>query len=137
MDTKKNLITLAHILEQEKEASHDLWTWLPSYKAAKVCHGDYADEACPPVADVMREAAIYFAFLNGYDKSIDKQAGWFECPCGKTSGECIGPGTCRHCDMYVANTMCCKAFDSKPHCDEGKPHKECPFIRGNGGFCGK
>lgn len=133
MNLKHEIMNLARCLEQESNAVSDLWSWLPSYKAAQACHGDYATEFCPDNADVMKEAAMYLAFLKGYDKSDDLKAGWFECPCE----ECDGPKTCRDCDLYVDNLMRCRAVEGAPYCDEGKPHKGCPFIRGNGGLVQK
>jgi len=132
-DLRYGIQHLARELEQEDNAAHDLWSWLPTYKAAKACHGDYAFNVTPSVTDIMIEAAKYLSFLNGYDKEEEKKGGWFECPCQ----ECAGPETCRNCDMYADNLMRCRAVEGAPHCDEGKPHEKCPFIRGNGGLVQK
>lgn len=133
MGMKEDLMALARTLEHENDAAADLWSWLPSAKAARACHGDYAFEHRPANADVMREAAAYLAFLNGYDKEEDRKAGWFECPCG----ECAGPGCCGDCESFADKLMRCRAVEGAPHCDLGKPHAQCPFIRGNGGLVPK
>jgi hypothetical protein len=121
---------LAKMLEKEASNAFDLWTCLPSYKAAKACHGDYASEFVPSVADVLAEAAMCISFLNGYDHEEEKKRGEFECPCG----ECTRPKTCKGCDYYADNLMKCRAVEDAPHCDADKPHSRCPFIRGNGGL---
>ena len=124
-----NIQQLAREFEEEVNKASDLWSWLPSHKAAKACHGDYYFNVMPSIAGIMAEASIYFSFLKGYDKTAEQKKGWFECPCQ----ECVGPDSCRYCDMYANNLMRCRAVEGAPHCDEGKPHKDCPFIRGNGG----
>lgn len=133
MGLRGDIQKLARELGEEHDAASDLWTWLPSHKAAKACHGDYAIEFRPSIADVMREAAMYLAFLNRYDKSEDQKGGWFECPCQ----ECAGPETCHYCDLYADRLMRCRAVEDAPHCDGDKPHPKCPFIRGNGGLLQK
>jgi hypothetical protein len=133
MGMKEDLITWARTLEQESDAAVDLWSWLPSYKAAQACHGDYAYDHRPSIADIMREAAMYLAHLKGYDKSDDQKEGWFECPCG----ECERPNSCADCDLFAHSLMRCRAVEDAQHCDEGRPHEKCPFIRGNGGLVQK
>lgn len=54
-----DFIRLGEQLSAEKNAAFDLWTWLPSYKAAQAAFGDYASEHMPLVAEVMGEAAMY------------------------------------------------------------------------------
>lgn len=82
----KELIDLGEELSKEREAAHDVWTWLPSYKVAEKHHGDYASEHCPNPRDVMVEAAMYIAMLKappGQELSLEDKE-WFErCPCGE------------------------------------------------------
>jgi hypothetical protein len=132
MGLKSEIMNLSRQLEEEENAASDLWSWLPSHKAAQACHGDYAHEFCPDNADVMREAAEYFAFLRGYEKA----RGCFECPCQ----ECQGPENCDSCEWFLGErggTGRCRAVEGAPLCDLGKPHERCPFIRGNGGLVQK
>lgn len=130
MFVKDAIIRLGEILKDEENAASDLWTWLPSYKAAKAVHGDYANNHRPSTASVLMEAAIFISFLRGFSKDREKEMGLFECPCG----ECERPQTCDNCSLYSDGLMRCMAIEGAPSCDEGKPHNNCPFIRGNKGF---
>ena len=71
----------------ERDAAHDLWTWLPSYTVAKKHHEDYVDEFTPSVRDVMLEASSYLARLRGYPESPADQETFMRCPCGETHDE--------------------------------------------------
>ncbi len=88
------LIDLGHRLAEDREAAHDLWSWLPSHKVAERHHGDYAGEFQPAEADVMREAAIYLSMLRSDDQEAWRARNkgeveeWFEsCPCGDVHEE--------------------------------------------------
>lgn len=133
MNIKNEIIRLANELENEENAAFDLWTWLPSYKAARANHGDHSSQYRPNVSDILKEASMFISFLYGYSKDKEQEAGWFECPCG----ECESPGTCKYCDLYADNMMRCRAVEGAPHCPEDKPHEKCPFIRGNNGYVQK
>jgi hypothetical protein len=74
---------LGHEFEQESAAAFELWTWLPSHKAAEKSHGDYASEHTPSPANVMREAAIYMAELKGHAPDEVEVEEWYGCPCGE------------------------------------------------------
>ncbi len=75
-------------LDGEAEAAHDLWTWLPSRKVAERFHGDYAGNAQPTVADIMREAALVMAEAAGSKLDPAERAEFLEkCPCGEEHGE--------------------------------------------------
>lgn len=63
MTAKSMICELARTIEAENNAAYDLWSWLPSRKAAERDHGDYADEAMPSTADVMKEAAMVFGCM--------------------------------------------------------------------------
>ena len=85
------LIALGQQLSEERDAAHDLWTWLPSHKVAERFHGDYASNNCPSVKDVMVEAAMYIACLKDNTGRVDRvghtqeEKEWFErCPCGES-----------------------------------------------------
>ena len=88
--TKQDIIALGQQLSEEANAAHDLWSWLPSRKVAEKHHGDYATEFQPSVADVMREAAMYVAYLGsraariGYyrDHTAEEKEWFMRCPCG-------------------------------------------------------
>jgi hypothetical protein len=81
MSLKDDIQRFAHELEAADNAASDLWTWLPSYKAAERAHGDYASEYQPDHATVMKEAAMLFAELKGFDHSDAEIEEWFGCPC--------------------------------------------------------
>jgi hypothetical protein len=70
-------------LDAQDNAAFDLWSWLPSHKAAKKAHGDYADEHTPSAADIMREAAVVLAAHAGYPPSKEVVEEWYGCPCGE------------------------------------------------------
>ena len=79
------IISLGNQLSEERNAAHDLWTWLPTYRVAQKHHGDYASEFSPSVRDIMVEAAMYFAHLKRPDVplTVDEKE-WFErCPCNE------------------------------------------------------
>lgn len=81
MSLKDDIQRFAHDLEQADNAASDLWSWLPSHKAAEKAHGDYADEYQPDHADIMWEAAVYFSILNGHERVPAAIEQWFGCPC--------------------------------------------------------
>ena len=81
------LQSLARDIEREQTAALDLWTWLPSHRAAVKSHGDYASEFAPAPADVMKEACMLLALMNGHNPTNEGElfgyAEWFGCPCGE------------------------------------------------------
>jgi hypothetical protein len=79
------LIELGRQLDDEQNAAHDLWTWLPSYAVARKHHGDRGMSYCPSVRDVMHEAAMYLACESRDDKIMtDEEKEWLtRCPCGE------------------------------------------------------
>ena len=86
MNSADTIINLGHQLSEERNAAHDLWTWLPTYKVAQKHHGDYASAFAPSVRDILVEASMYFAFLK--DNALQLRAHtpdekeWFgKCPC--------------------------------------------------------
>jgi len=113
----------------KKIAAHNLWLWLPSHRAAQVVHGSKSQDMRPRLSVIMNEAKKYIEFLKGWGNGKDEV---FECPCSL----CQGPSFCFLCDMYD-NKKRCIAIDDTPDIVDGKPDVRCPFIRGNGGFCGK
>jgi hypothetical protein len=76
------LIAFGRSIEACQDAGFDLWTWLPSYRAAKAAHGDYASEHQPPTERLLQEAAVVLARLSGYVVSDDDEASLLACPCG-------------------------------------------------------
>jgi hypothetical protein len=83
MKIAQELIQFGQQLAAEKDAAHDLWTWLPSHKIAAKHHGDYASEHCPSNQDVMKEAAMYLAVLQDPPREYTtEEQEWFSrCPC--------------------------------------------------------
>lgn len=84
-DLTSQLIALGEQLSSERNAAHDLWTWLPSYAVAQRHHGDYAGEHQPSNCDVMTEAALYLGHIKHPEQPLDAtERKWFEqCPCGE------------------------------------------------------
>lgn len=83
--TKYDLTRLGAQINEENNAAHDLWTWLPSHKVAEKHHGDYASEHCPSNADVMKEATMYMTYLKHPEDALTaEERDWFaSCPCGE------------------------------------------------------
>ena len=78
------IISLGHELSEQQNKAFDLWTLLPSYKAAQAAHGDYASEHTPSVSDVLTEAAIYIAHgMNPTDEQRAEAGDFYRCPCGE------------------------------------------------------
>lgn len=80
------MISLGKQLEEQQNAAHDLWSWLPSYKVAEQHHGDYASNFQPSVKDVLTEAALYVACVkDGTQRDYNQEErDWFtRCPCGE------------------------------------------------------
>ncbi|HFZ8522852.1 hypothetical protein ACSZNZ_17990 [Aeromonas caviae] len=78
------VIQLGKELTEQKDRSFELWTRLPSYKAAELGHGDYASEQCPCVSDVLREATWFISHgLNPTQEQIDEAGDLYQCPCGE------------------------------------------------------
>ena len=85
MKLADELIRFGQQLVEEHNAAHDLWSWLPSYKIAEKHHGDYAANAQPSNADVMKEAAMYLGHLKRPEVPLtSEEQDWFtRCPCGE------------------------------------------------------
>lgn len=80
MDLKSAIQSFARELDRQDNASYDLWSWLPSYRAAKKHHGDCADEFMPMLSDVLIEATEYIASLVAPE--IAQLMHDVDCPCG-------------------------------------------------------
>lgn len=82
MKLKAAIQEFAHELDAQDNAAYDLWTWLPSCKAAQEHHGDYHAEFMPSLSEILIEAANYVADLvNG------KIPATAACPCDDESCE--------------------------------------------------
>lgn len=80
------LSNFVHQAERAEDASFDLWTWLPSYKKAQECLGDYAANVRPTPEWVMREACEYLAErCNPSKDKLSDPWGPYGCPC---QGDC-------------------------------------------------
>lgn len=86
MSFESELIEFAHKLEKSKDAASDLWTWLPSYRKAKKCLGDYAINIQPSNADIMKEACDFIADACNPDAERLASHYLYECPC---DGDCL------------------------------------------------
>lgn len=79
------IIRLGAELSNQRDRAFDLWTYLPSYRAAVAAHGDYASEFMPSVADVLREASMYICHkLNPTEEQLKDAGEYYRCPCGET-----------------------------------------------------
>lgn len=87
MSLRAEIISLGHELSEQSNAAFNLWTWLPSYKAAQAAHGDYAGNFTPSVQDVLTEAAIFIG--HGLQPTPEQLAGepLYSCPCGESHGK--------------------------------------------------
>ena len=78
------IISLGHELSEQQNKAFDVWTRLPSYKAAQEAHGDYASEHTPSVADVLTEATIFISHgLNPTEEQLAEAGDFYRCPCGE------------------------------------------------------
>lgn len=78
------IISLGHELSEQQNKAFDLWTWLPSYKAAQAAHGDYASNFTPSVSDVLTEATMFIS--HGLSPTEEQRAAagdFYKCPCGE------------------------------------------------------
>lgn len=81
---KESLIALGEELANEKNKAFELWSWLPSYKAAEAAHGDYAGNHMPSVADILQEAAIFISHgLAPTAEQVAEAGDFYQCPCGE------------------------------------------------------
>lgn len=82
---RQSIIALGRELEDQANEAFSLWTWLPSYKAAKAAHGDCADNHTPSVADVLKEACMFIAHgLNPTEEQRAEAGDFYKCPCGES-----------------------------------------------------
>lgn len=83
-DARSAIIQLGEQLSRENDAAHDLWSWLPSHRAARAGHGDYAIEFRPSVRDIMVEAATFIGHgLNPTAEERAEAGDLYKCPCGE------------------------------------------------------
>ena len=84
MSARSLIISLGHELSEQNNKAFVLWTRLPSYKAARAAHGDYASEYTPPVCDVLTEATMFISHgMNPTKEQIDAAGDFYRCPCGE------------------------------------------------------
>lgn len=81
MSFETELSNFVHTLERSNDAAHDLWTWLPSYRKAKKCMGDYAANVKPNNAEIMKEACDFIS--DGCNPNEDRLTthDLYQCPC--------------------------------------------------------
>ena len=78
------IIQLGKRLDEQKEAAFELWTLLPSYRAAQIGHGDYAGEHAPSVKDIIIEANLFITHGLAPTAEQYAEAGeYYSCPCGE------------------------------------------------------
>lgn len=84
MSLRDEIQRLAHDFDDQDNASHNLWTWLPSYREAQKHHGDYAGNLTPSIADVMREAITFIMHrLDPTPEQVEEAGEIYKCPCGE------------------------------------------------------
>lgn len=82
LDFRNELIKLGHELSEEKNAAYNLWSWLPSRRAAEQAHGDYAGNYCPSVRDILEEAATFIGHGMAPTPEQLAEEELYHCPCG-------------------------------------------------------
>lgn len=91
MGLRADIKSFARELEAQDNEAFNLWTWLPSRKAAEAAHGDYADNVTPPVSDILKEACCFMA-----DKMVAnmeaEHAYMYQCPCGEDHSQPASEG---------------------------------------------
>lgn len=81
-DIRDELIKLGENLANEKNEAFNLWTMLPSYKAAQLYHDDYAIEFMPSIKDILIEATIFIRHeCNPNETQIKSAIDYYCCPC--------------------------------------------------------
>lgn len=84
---KHQIIKLAKEFENELNAGFDLWTWLPSYRAARQAHGDSCIDMMPKISDIIKEAAEFIS--HKLNPSPEQLANYlYCCPCGECEESC-------------------------------------------------
>lgn len=82
MNLESEIVSFAHKLERRQDAAYDLWTWLPSYKKAQACLGDYAVNVRPDMALIMQEALQFIADkCSPCQEDLDNPEFIYSCPC--------------------------------------------------------
>ena len=84
-DIRDLMITLGQQLSDESNQAYNLWTWLPSYRAAQEQFGDVAANYTPSVSDIILEATLFLAYKNrvaegGDPAYTDEEESFFSCP---------------------------------------------------------
>lgn len=111
MSIKDEIMRLGAQLEAEANASFDLWTWLPSHRAAEKYHGDYSSNFIPSVADIIKEAAQYLADLQYGRESTEEE---YPCPCNE---HVVIPGEKIEREAFHGKTITELAveYETEPH----------------------
>lgn len=82
--TRQGFIRFGEQLAAEDEKATDLWSWLPSHRAAVKAHGDYACEHRPPLSNLLTEAAMFIAHkCNPTAEQMSEAGDFYRCPCGE------------------------------------------------------
>jgi hypothetical protein len=85
MSFESELTNFVHQVEKSNDAAYDLWTWLPSYRKAKKCLGDYSCNVRPTNSEVMKEACDFIADNCNPDAERLNSHYLYQCPC---NGDC-------------------------------------------------
>lgn len=81
MSFESELLSFAHKIEKSNDAANDLWTWLPSYRKAKKCLGDYVCEVRPNNTEIMKEACDFIADSCNPDAERLESHYLYQCSC--------------------------------------------------------
>ena len=76
-------MTVADSKQDLTDNASDLYSWLPSYDAAKHHHGHRANKHIRSPAAVMKEASLAMAAAQGYQLDREEIEEWFSCGCGE------------------------------------------------------
>lgn len=85
---RQAIINLGRELAEQDDKASDLWTWLPSYKAAQQAHGDYAGQYRPSIANLLEEATLFISHgLAPTEEQAAEARAFYQCPCGEAHSQ--------------------------------------------------
>jgi hypothetical protein len=81
VNARDYVIRLGKELDDQDNAAHDLWTWLPSYREAGKWHGDHSGNYRPPLRDILVEATLFITAKCAPTAAELQSEALYQCPC--------------------------------------------------------